>query len=56
MLPRIPKSWRPHLEGETQKPYFKELETFLEAERKAFKIYPAEEDTFQALELTPYER
>jgi len=55
MLPRIPKSWLPHLEGETQKPYFKKLEAFLEGERKAFKIYPAEEDTFQALELTPYE-
>lgn len=55
MLPHIPASWRPHLEGETQKPYFKKLQEFLELERKNFKIYPPEADTFQALELTPFE-
>jgi len=37
-----------------KKPYFQKLQVFLERERKAFNIYPHEEDTFQALELTPY--
>jgi len=38
MLPTIPPSWRPNLEEETQKPYFKKLQDFLERERKTFKI------------------
>jgi uracil-DNA glycosylase len=54
MLPEIPAGWRSHLQGETQKPYFQKLQDFLERERKTFKIYPPEEDTFQALELMPY--
>ena len=56
MLPPIPPNWRPHLEGEIQKTYFKNLQEFLERERKGFKIYPDEADTFQALELTPFEK
>ena len=55
MLPPIPASWLPQIGGELQKPYFKKLQQFLEQERQHFKIYPPEEDTFQALELTPYD-
>jgi uracil-DNA glycosylase len=55
MLPPIPASWSPHLEGEIHNPNFQTLQDFLERERQTFKIYPPEEDTFQALELTPYD-
>jgi uracil-DNA glycosylase len=54
MLPPIPEGFRPQLEDETRKPYFQQLEKFLEQERRQFKIFPPEEDTFRALELTPY--
>jgi uracil-DNA glycosylase len=54
MLPPIPAGWRTQLEEETRKPYFQQLQQFLERERRQYKIYPPEEDTFQALELTPY--
>ena len=56
MLPPIPSGWSTQLQAETQKPYFQELQEFLERERKAFKIYPPEADTFQALELTPFSK
>src|SRR5256885_1050928 len=55
MLPPIPTSWRTQLKAETQQPYFQKLEKFLEVQRQQFKVYPPEADTFQALELTPYE-
>jgi uracil-DNA glycosylase len=54
MLPPIPAGWSAQLQAEAQEPYFQDLQRFLEQEHKAFKIYPPEEDTFQALELTPF--
>lgn len=56
MLPEIPASWRGKVGDEVGKPYFRKLEEFVEGERKAFEVYPAEGDTFQALELTPFRR
>lgn len=56
MLPKLPASWRPHLQSELKKPYFLNLRAFLDEERKSFKIFPPEPKTFSALELTPYER
>ncbi len=56
MLPSIPAGWSSQLEPEIQKPYFQKLQQFLERERQNFKIYPPPEDTFQALELTPYNK
>jgi uracil-DNA glycosylase len=55
-IPAIPDSWRSHLDEETQKPYFQQLETFLDEERKNYTIFPPEADIFSALELTPYDR
>jgi uracil-DNA glycosylase len=54
MLPEIPKSWRPVLSEELNKPYFKELQRFLAAEQKAYTIYPPEKEIFSALKFTPY--
>jgi uracil-DNA glycosylase len=54
MLPPIPQGWRTQLEEELHKPYFQDLQKFLEEDRRKFEVYPREEDTFRALELTPY--
>ena len=55
-MPTIPASWRKQVGGEALKPYFRRLEEFVERERQEFEVYPAEADTFQALELTPYKK
>ncbi len=55
MIPKIPASWREHLDGEREKPYFIQLEKFVAAEQKRFTIYPPPEKIFTALELTSYE-
>lgn len=54
VLPNIPGSWRPQVGGEVEKPYFRRLAEFVERERREFEVYPAEGETFQALELTPF--
>ena len=51
---KLPASWKPILSSELEQPYFKELEAFLEKERKKEEVFPAEEDVFSALELTPW--
>jgi uracil-DNA glycosylase len=53
MMPSIPGAWRKLVGGEAEKPYFRRLEEFVARERERFEVYPAEEDTFRALELTP---
>ena len=54
MMPPIPASWRRQVGGEAGKPYFRSLKEFVERERGEFEVYPAEGETFQALELTPF--
>ena len=56
MMPPIPASWRRQVGGEVGKPYFRQLEEFVERERKEFEVYPSERETFQALELTPFSK
>jgi uracil-DNA glycosylase len=56
MLPPIPKSWRQQVGGEVEKPYFRQLAEFVERERRDFEVYPAEAETFQALELTAFRK
>lgn len=56
MLPLIPQGWRPLLEEETRKSYYRELDAFLEKELAAGQmILPAREDIFNALASTPYD-
>jgi len=55
MIPEIPASWRKHLKGEREKPYFKELEKFVAAEQEKYTIYPPADKIFTALRLTSYE-
>jgi uracil-DNA glycosylase len=56
MTLQVPVAWQAILAGETEKPYFKALEAFLAEERKTYTIFPPEEDVFNALRCTPYER
>lgn len=51
----LPESWRACLGEETRKPYFQNLQQFLEQERSDHEIFPAAEDVFGALRLTPLE-
>ncbi len=48
-------SWRPILQAETEKEYWKTLQKFVREERKQQTIYPPDKDVFGALHLTPYD-
>ncbi|HEX6749100.1 MAG TPA: uracil-DNA glycosylase [Longimicrobium sp.] len=52
----LPKSWRPHLDAELEKPYWTKLREFVDRERRTQAVFPPESEVFAALELTPYER
>jgi uracil-DNA glycosylase len=47
--------WDNNLKSELEKPYFNELTSFLEKERKLFTVYPKEDDVYNALKLTSFE-
>ena len=51
---RIGNDWDFVLQDEWQKPYFKELEAFLDLEYKTQTIYPKQENIFKAFEYTPF--
>jgi uracil-DNA glycosylase len=46
--------WNPVLKAELEKPYFAELRTFVDAERRRAPVYPPADEVFAALHLTPY--
>ncbi len=48
--------WRPLLAAETQKPYWRILLTFVNAERATGKVFPKTDDVFKALHLTPFNK
>ena len=49
-------SWRPVLKAETEKDYWKTLQSFVKGERAKHTVFPKEADVFAALHLTPYEQ
>jgi uracil-DNA glycosylase len=51
----LPESWQTVLADEIAKPYFQDLQHFLEEERSKHTVYPPPEDVFNALALTPYD-
>jgi uracil-DNA glycosylase len=51
---QLPADWRAILADEFDKPYFKELEEFVNEERKHHTVYPPEEDVFNAFKATPF--
>lgn len=44
----IHQSWKPHLQGEFEKPYFKDLVDFVKTEYKSHKCFPKGSDIFNA--------
>lgn len=56
MLVDIPDDWMAPLDGETEKPYFAALCDYVDAERTRGAVYPPEEDVFNALKMTPFDR
>src|SRR5438876_10903855 len=51
---QLPASWIPVLGDELTKPYFRQLQEFLAAERTAYQAFPADEHVFSAFALTPF--
>lgn len=50
-------TWTPSLQPEFKKPYFKDLEAFLDSERDKEKtIYPPQDKVFEAFRLTPLDK
>lgn len=56
MTPPIPAGWQAVLSEEVKKPYFTNLQAFLDQEREQYTVYPPKADVFNALELTPFDR
>jgi uracil-DNA glycosylase len=46
--------WNPVLRGEFAKPYWVELQQYVAAERGRTTVYPAHDEVFAALHLTPF--
>lgn len=55
MLPPIPAGW-PNLRAERDRPYFRELESFLDGEYRKHTVYPPRPEVFRALELTSFRK
>lgn len=56
MTQELPASWSRVLGGELDKPYFHELQSFVQRERAQHTVYPPPDDVFNAFVATPYER
>ena len=53
---QLPESWRAKLADEFHKSYFQELYQFVAEERRHYRVFPPEEDVFNAFRFTPYEQ
>lgn len=51
--PDIEESWKHALQDEFDAPYFSQLRTFLQHEKKAYKIFPPGSQIFAAFNFTP---
>jgi len=56
MQKQLPASWKKVVGGEFEKPYFQELEAFVDGERREHTVYPPEGDVFNAFKATPYDQ
>jgi len=46
--------WDPLLRQEFEKPYWAELQAFVEKERLCYEVFPPHDEVFTALRLTPF--
>lgn len=53
---KIDPSWKTHLRGEFEMPYFKELTDFVKSEYKNEVVYPPPKFIFRAFDLTPFDQ
>jgi uracil-DNA glycosylase len=53
---KLDDSWKKQLAPEFEKPYFKELSSFVHDEYKAGLVYPPPKNIFRALDLCPFEK
>ena len=56
MQVRIEESWRSHLQGEFDKPYFATLTQFVRSEYATRQIFPPGRQIFNAFNLCPFDR
>ena len=49
-------TWKEQLSNEFEKPYFKELATFVRKEYKDAKVFPHPKNVFRAFELCPFDK
>ncbi len=52
-LDQLPLDWQQALNSEFEAAYFLKLQQFVTEERQKFQVFPAEDDVFNALKLTP---
>ena len=52
-IEQLPACWREALQDEFAADYFQQLQQFLSQQRQAGNVFPAEDDVFNALKLTP---
>lgn len=55
MTAYLPSDWKKKLNAELEKPYFKELLSFVQQEYLENECYPEKENIFKAFELCPFE-
>ncbi|WP_276495661.1 uracil-DNA glycosylase [Pontibacter litorisediminis] len=53
---KIEESWQKVLQDEFEKPYFKELVSFVKDEYATQKVYPAGNQIFSAFEMCPFDK
>ena len=53
---QLPPGWQKALAGEFEKPYFKQLQQFLAAQRRDHTVFPPEGDVFNAFKYTPFDK
>ncbi|WP_187261354.1 uracil-DNA glycosylase [Pontibacter beigongshangensis] len=56
MTVKIEESWQKVLQDEFEKPYFKELVTFVKDEYTSQKVYPPGNQIFHAFEMCPFDQ
>ena len=53
---KLEPSWKKVLDAEFEKPYFKELSSFVHNEYIKGKVYPPPKDVFRAFDLCPFDK
>ena len=56
MLVDLTPNWEGHVGAELEKPYFADLARFVDGERTEGTVFPPENDVFNALKTTPYDK